>query len=83
MKSTYNTLSDEQVSNLIQKIVRKSVNEMNIDSIDSAAYLLTEYFFDILDDKYTLSGMTNLQAETFCNEIYSYTEDFLVQYLAE
>ena len=83
MKKTYDILTDEQVYNMIEKLIRVSDFELTEDNIGEMTELFGETFFDVYDNEYTLGGMSKQKSETFTNEIYFQCENILLEYLAE
>ena len=80
MKKSYNTLTDEQVFNMVEKLIRVSDFQLTEDNIGDMTDMFGDTFFDVYDEQYTLDDMSELQAETFNNEIYSQTENILLEY---
>lgn len=83
MKKTYNTLNDEQIYNLVEKIIRVSDFQLTSDNFSLMSDIFVENFFYLYDDEYTLGGMSKQESETFCDKIYSNTENILSDYFVE
>tara|TARA_R110000868_G_scaffold274467_1_gene533892 strand:+ start:400 stop:714 length:315 start_codon:yes stop_codon:yes gene_type:complete len=62
MKSTYNTLTPQEVKTLIVDLMKDYVGNLTDQKVK---YEVVRKFWDINDQKYTLSGMTKIEAYYF------------------
>ena len=80
MKKQYNILTDEQIKNMIEKMIRVSDFDVTNENIEELTEQFGDVFFDVCDE-YELWGMTKNEAEDFVNTVYSYTGEILGEYL--
>jgi len=80
MKKQYNILTDEQIKNMIEKMIRVSDFDVTNENIEELTEQFGDVFFDVYDE-YELWGMTKNEAEDFVNTVYSYTGEILGEYL--
>ena len=78
----YNTLTDEQVVNMVEKMIRVSDFNVTDENFDELADQFGDSFLDVYDE-YELWGMSKTQAEDFVNTVYSYTRTILEEYLVD
>jgi len=80
MKKQYNILTDEQIKNMIEKMIRVSDFDVTNENIEELTEQFGDVFFDVYDE-YEPWGMTKNEAEDFVNTVYSYTGEILGEYL--
>lgn len=78
----YNTLTDEQVVNMIEKMIRVCDFIVTDENFDELTDQFVDSFFDVYDE-YELWGMSKTQAEDFVNTVSSYTRTILEEYLVD
>ena len=81
-KKQYNTLADEQIKNMVEKMIRVSDFVVTDENIGELTDQFADSFFDVYDE-YELWGMSQNEAIDFVSTVQSYTEQFLEEYLAE
>jgi len=79
-KKQYNTLSDEQIKNMVEKMIRVSDFVVTDENIGELTDQFADSFFDVYDE-YELWGMSKNEAIHFFSTVQSYTEEILEEYL--
>lgn len=78
-KKQYNTLTDEQIKNMIEKMIRVSDFVVTDENIGELTDQFVDSFFDVYDE-YELWGMSQNEALDFVSTVQSYTEEILEEY---
>jgi hypothetical protein len=73
MKQKYNQMSIERVTDEIENICDEYGSFIDTDCVDE----IIEKFFDSYDCSFTLQGMTEKEAQSFCGVLKGMIEEYI------